>query len=260
MLCRAANNAGEILMRAILVTGLRARSAGILFAAVFASASLWLAPNGLAADAHPEVAIWPGVAPGSEHAMQHEVSAPALIGKFIAVRNVVRPTITVYRASQEPASAAVIIAPGGAFRFLNFDTEGTQAAEWFAAHGVTAFVLKYRVVETPAQDAVMWPAFVATMANTKALFASLEEDGRFGVADGIDIVVDLGAPLQREPACAVDLAEHSHPGAVGIDGLLRAPGGDHPRDMSHGVEGETHGHHMRRVIDAKRGQHRQMTF
>jgi acetyl esterase/lipase len=230
MLCCAANNAGEILMRAILVTGLRARSAGILFAAVLASASLWLAPNGVAADAHPEVAIWPGVAPGSEHATQREVSAPALIGKFIAVRNVVRPTLTLYRASQEPASAAVIIAPGGAFRFLNFDTEGTQAAEWFAAHGVMAFVLKYRVVETPAQDAVMWPVFVATMANTKALFASLEEDGRFGVADGIQALKVVRAHAQEwgVPEHRLGFVGFSAGAAVASGALLKSAAADRP--------------------------------
>jgi acetyl esterase/lipase len=185
MLC-AANNDGESLMRAVFIAGLRARRVRVaVIAAVLAGASLGLAAHAAAADAHPEVAIWPGAAPGSEHAAQREVSAPALMGKFIAVRNVVRPTLTVYRASQEPASAAVIIAPGGAFRFLNFDTEGTQVAEWFAAHGVTAFVLKYRVVETAAEDALMWPAFAATMADTKTLFATLEEDGKFAVADGI---------------------------------------------------------------------------
>jgi acetyl esterase/lipase len=231
MLCSAANDDGEILMRATFVTRLRARSVrGTLIAAVLASASLWLAPSGLAADTHPEVPIWPGVAPGSEHATQREVFAPALLGKFIAVRNVVRPTITVYRASQEPASAAVIIAPGGAFRFLNFDTEGTQVAEWFAAHGVTAFVLKYRLVETPAEDAVMWPAFAATMANTKALFATMEEDGKSGVADGIQAlkVVRAHAKEWGVPEHRLGFVGFSAGAAVASGALLKSAPADRP--------------------------------
>ena len=218
-------------MRAEFIAGLRARGVrGSMIAALLASTSLCWGTNGLAADPHSEVAIWPGVAPGSEHAAQREVSAPSLIGKFIAVRNVVRPTITVYRAAQEPASAAVIIAPGGAFRFLNFDTEGTQVAEWFAAHGVTAFVLKYRVVETPAEDAVMWPAFAATMANTKALFATLEEDGRFGVADGIQAlkVVRAHAKEWGVPEHRLGFVGFSAGAVVASGALLKTAPADRP--------------------------------
>ena len=40
---------------------------------------------------------------------------------------------------------AVIIAPGGAYRGLASNLEGRQVADWFAARGVTAFVLKYRL-------------------------------------------------------------------------------------------------------------------
>jgi len=218
-------------MRATFTTRFRAPSLrGTLIAAVLATASLWLAPGGLAADMRPEVPIWPGVAPGSEQATQREVIGPALLGKFIAVRNVVRPTITVYRASREPASAAVIIAPGGAFRFLNFDTEGTQAAEWFAAHGVTAFVLKYRLVETPAEDAVMWPAFAATMANTKALFATLEEDGKFGVADGIQAlkVVRARAKEWGVPEHRLGFIGFSAGAAVASGALLKSSQAERP--------------------------------
>lgn len=217
-------------MRADFIAGLRTRGARAgMIAAGFAIA-LCLAANAPAADAHTEVAIWPGVAPGSEHAAQREVSAPALMGKFIAVRNVVRPTLTVYRASQEPASAAVIIAPGGAFRFLNFDTEGTQVAEWFAAHGVTAFVLKYRVVETPAEDAVMWPAFAATMANTKALFATVEEDGKFAVADGIQAlkVVRAHAKEWGVPEHRLGFVGFSAGAVVASGALLKAALAERP--------------------------------
>jgi acetyl esterase/lipase len=231
MLCSAANDDGEILMRATFVTRLRTpRVRGTLIAAVLGSASLWSAPGGCAAETHPEVPIWPGVAPGSEHATQREVIGPALLGKFIAVRNVVRPTLTVYRASQDLADAAVIIAPGGAFRFLNFDTEGTQVAEWFAAHGVTAFVLKYRLVETPANDAVMWPAFVVTMANTKALFAGLEEDGKFGVADGIQAlrVVRAHAKEWGVPEHRIGFVGFSAGAAVASGALLKAAPADRP--------------------------------
>ena len=71
------------------------------------------------------------------------------------VYNVVEPTLTVF-----PAKAAintgtgVIIAPGGGLYALSFSSEGTQVAEWLSKKGVTAFVLKYRLVHTtnPGQE------------------------------------------------------------------------------------------------------------
>ena len=65
------------------------------------------------------------------------------------------------------------------------------------------------------------------------------------VAHGVDLAVDAGPTLQRQPAGAVDLAEHRDPATFGVDRLLRAAGGDHPRDVGLGVEGETHRHHVR---------------
>jgi acetyl esterase/lipase len=55
--------------------------------------------------------------------------------------------------------AAVIVAPGGGFLYLEYDSEGHEVARWLANHGIAAFVLKYRTKEIPrdpqaAQQAV----------------------------------------------------------------------------------------------------------
>ncbi|MDX2276657.1 MAG: alpha/beta hydrolase [Hyphomonadaceae bacterium] len=51
--------------------------------------------------------------------------------------------------------SAVIVAPGGGYQALATGHEGRQVADWFAAHGVTAFVLTYRLTPSgyshPAQ-------------------------------------------------------------------------------------------------------------
>lgn len=48
--------------------------------------------------------------------------------------------------------AAVIVCPGGGFRFLSWRSEGTDVAEWLQKRGVAAFVLKYRLKQTPASE------------------------------------------------------------------------------------------------------------
>ena len=43
----------------------------------------------------------------------------------------------------------MIVAPGGGFRVLSYKNEGLRVAKWLADHGVTAFVLKYRLNRMP---------------------------------------------------------------------------------------------------------------
>jgi dienelactone hydrolase len=112
------------------------------------------------------------------------------------VRNVVTPTLTMYRPAAGKANgASVIIAPGGAFRFLMVDYEGVDMARWLAERGVTAFVLKYRVLHTP-EDAAGMKVYLQNLSKllasgdtrgenppayddaSKAGIALAEEDGR----------------------------------------------------------------------------------
>jgi acetyl esterase/lipase len=68
----------------------------------------------------------------------------------VFARNVTVATLTPFLPSAAKASgAAVIIAPGGAFRTLSMENEGWQVAKVLADKGVAAFVLKYRLNQTP---------------------------------------------------------------------------------------------------------------
>jgi acetyl esterase/lipase len=65
-------------------------------------------------------------------------------------RNVTVATLTPYLPDPSIASGtAVVVAPGGGFRVLSMENEGSNVAKALAAKGVAAFVLKYRLVQTP---------------------------------------------------------------------------------------------------------------
>jgi acetyl esterase/lipase len=103
-------------------------------------------------DSSGEFAVWPDVAPGSEKWSRKEVITGS--GDRTTVRNVVRPTLTPFLPKPGTANGTVVvIAPGGAFRFLSWANEGTKVAEWLSERGVTAYVLKYRLVNTGSTDA-----------------------------------------------------------------------------------------------------------
>jgi acetyl esterase/lipase len=111
------------------------------------------APSAVTDDGHQVLRLWPGVAPGSEGWTQKEVDYgnPGNRG----VRNVVDPSITVFLpdGSTTATGAGVIIAPGGGFRFEQWDNEGTHIAAYLQKHGVVSFVLKYRLTDTGTDEA-----------------------------------------------------------------------------------------------------------
>lgn len=85
------------------------------------------------------------------------------------VRNVAVPTVTpVLPEPAKATGAAVIVAPGGAYLSLSIDREGFDVARWLAAHGIAAFVLKYRVNATPADNDAFMGVVGRTMARATA--------------------------------------------------------------------------------------------
>jgi len=82
--------------------------------------------------------------------------------KSTFARNVTVATLTPFLPKKGKATgAAIIVAPGGGFRTLSMSNEGWDVAKALADKGVAAFVLKYRLKQTPAEMA----AFEKAMAE-----------------------------------------------------------------------------------------------
>ncbi len=103
----------------------------------------------LRAAAPETIALWPTQkAPGETGDIGPEHNEPAKDPKDTIIRttDVSVPTIAVYRPDPEKdTGAAVVICPGGGYRILAYNLEGTEVAEWLNKIGVTGIVLKYRV-------------------------------------------------------------------------------------------------------------------
>ncbi len=66
--------------------------------------------------------------------------------KIMHLTDVSEPTLTVYKP--EPAQnsgAAVVVFPGGGYRILAYDLEGTEVCSWLNSIHVTCILVKYRV-------------------------------------------------------------------------------------------------------------------
>ena len=65
------------------------------------------------------------------------------------VVNVSKPTMEVFIPDEnESNGTSVVICPGGGMYLHSIESEGNEVAKWFSARGITAFVLKYRLVPT----------------------------------------------------------------------------------------------------------------
>lgn len=65
------------------------------------------------------------------------------------VTNVSTPTMQVFKPDATKSNGtSVIIAPGGGLYALSINSEGNEVAKWLNEKGITAFVLKYRLVPT----------------------------------------------------------------------------------------------------------------
>jgi acetyl esterase/lipase len=95
-----------------------------------------------------------------------------------------KPSITVFKA-EKPNGAAVVVCPGGGYGFLADDHEGKQVAEWLNTLGVTAFVLRYRIV-TKDRPGPVHPAPLADAQRAIRLVRAKAKDygidpGRIGI-------------------------------------------------------------------------------
>lgn len=132
--------------------------------------------------------LWPAVAPGSEQWKQPETTLGS--GDMQRIVNVTTPTLTAYLPDLSIATGtAVIIAPGGGFVFLGINSEGHDVAKWLVARGIAAFVLKYRTVQLEGQnEAQLNQSGGARFGAQLRDHALIAEDGKYGIADGIQAV------------------------------------------------------------------------
>ena len=64
---------------------------------------------------------------------------------YLAVLDVSRPTMTIYRPRGHNTGAALMVFPGGGYAALAIDLEGSEVCDWATRIGMTCVVLKYRV-------------------------------------------------------------------------------------------------------------------
>src|SRR5262249_54449294 len=113
----------------------------VTFHSVAAQGSPWQPSAG-----HSQMPIWPGLPPGAHAAADSESSGTVekrVAGKpWLYIRNVSKPTLTVYSPQGQNTGGAIVVFPGGGYQILAIDLEGTEVCDWLTSKGITCVLLK----------------------------------------------------------------------------------------------------------------------
>ena len=174
--------------------------------AMTTSVSLW------AQSIPQEIKIWPDSAPGSE-ALHLELNIdersqdPGIHDRVIS--QIQTPKLEVF-APEHPSGTAVLICPGGGYKYLAYDHEGLVIARRLNENGVTAFVLTYRLPAeghknadlVSLQDAQRAMRLIRSHAEEWGL--NPERLGVMGFSAGGHLASSLGTLYDRKAYDAID--------------------------------------------------------
>lgn len=159
--------------------------------------------------------LWPRGAPGQPAAPLHEVvderSTDPLVSDR-AVHGITRPRMAVFRPDR-PNGAAVLVTPGGGYRWVVVDKEGYEIARWLSARGFTVFVLFYRLpgegwasgADTSLADAQRAMRLIRHRAKDYAI--DPERVAAMGFSAGGHVCADLAARFAVPVYAAIDAAD-----------------------------------------------------
>lgn len=92
-----------------------------------------------------KLSLWNSQVPGITNKKEEEI-LPSRGDGVIRITNINHPEIIVAPAKTgKTANPAVLVCPGGGYKYVTLNKEGTEVAKWLNSIGITAIILKYRV-------------------------------------------------------------------------------------------------------------------
>lgn len=195
-------------------------------AVTLAAPALAQKPAWAPAPGHTTLKLWPHGAPGAPVATGPEVdtSKPTdnlIAGKpLIRLGNVTDPTLTLYAPKGKNTGAAVVVFPGGGYRILAIDLEGTEVCDWLNAAGVNCILVKYRVPGADPKNPSTGPylksdaalqdaqrAVSLTRSHAAAWHIDPKRIGVLGFSAGGHLSVAISTHYEKRLYTAIDAAD-----------------------------------------------------
>lgn len=225
------------------------RKRPLLLAAVGICSTLFAQkPAWQPAPGHTTLTIWPHGAPGAPPNPAPEIDTTTAKDNLIAGKPLVRlgnvstPTLTLYTPKGKNTGAAVVVFPGGGYRILAIDLEGTEVCDWLNSVGVTCLLLKYRVPDSgpyPKSSAALQDAQRALgIVRSRATDWHIDPHrvGVLGFSAGAHLAAALSTHFDQrlydpvdaadQLSCRPDFAVIVYPGYVALEDQNFAPNPD----------------------------------
>jgi acetyl esterase/lipase len=207
--------------------------AGALATGASAQKTTWQPPAGT-----DTFKIWPGTAPGAPDNANPEADTTTAKDNLIAGKPLMRlgfvssPTLTIYKPKGKNTGAAIVVFPGGGYRILAIDLEGTEVCDWLNSSGITCALLKYRVPDTgpypksaaALQDAQRAVGIVRSRAAEWQIHP--QKIGVLGFSAGAHLAAALSTHFDKrlydsidgadQASCRPDFAVIVYPGYISI--------------------------------------------
>jgi acetyl esterase/lipase len=148
-------------------------------------------PTGPPAGFAQTIVLWPNGAPGALGTADGDI-----------------PKLFTYPTSGAGPHPSVIVMPGGGYRYEVMEGEGAYEARWLAAHGVAAFVLRYRLAPAylyPSQSNDVSRAIRYVRSHASELGVKPDAIGVWGFSAGGSLagyaatIHDAGNPAAADP-------------------------------------------------------------
>ncbi len=194
------------------------------------------------------IPLWPHDAPGAPANPAPEGNTTTATDRIVAGKPVIRignvssPTLTDYPPKSANSGAAIVVFPGGSYKVLAIDLEGTEVCDWLNSAGVTCVLVKYRVPGTgpyPKSDAALQDAQRAVgivRQHAAEWHIDPKRIGVLGFSAGAHLAVAVSTHYDKrlyEPidaadqlSCRPDFAAIIYPGYLALADSDFAPNAD----------------------------------
>lgn len=155
------------------------------------------------------VFLWPGKVPGETKEKAEGVSVYTEKDNVVRFTEVTNPLMEIWLPEGSARKTGVIVCPGGGYRHLAYNKEGTEIAGWLNKNGYAAFVLQYRVpqkMEGALQDAQR--AMRLIRQNAKKWNVDPEKIGMIGFSAGASLSARAATLYNKAAYSPVDAADN----------------------------------------------------
>lgn len=129
-------------------------------------------------------------------------------GNVTRLSNVTWPALTkISPLNAKDNGDAIVVCPGGGYRILAWDKEGTEIGEWLAEQGYTAYILEYRI---PQQREAALQDVTRSIRMVRSLSGADAKVGVLGFSAGGHLAASAATRFDKQTYDSADAIDNKN--------------------------------------------------